>query len=304
MKDHAGAADISADSMTGAELDKRKSQPSVWRRFRRHRVAFVGLAILGTLTFTSTFAPFVAKHHPFYVDLQKIKNPPSLEHKLGTDEAGRDVFARLIFGGRVSLSVGLVSAAITAAIGTLIGLVSGYSGRKVDNILMRFTELVMTFPAFFLILILVALIGRNVFNIMLVIGLFGWPGLARLVRGQVLSMREMDYVTAARALGGSDRRVIFRHIMPGIMGYVAVASMLTVAGAIITETSLSFIGFGIKLPTPSWGNMMTAAQGLHTLKHEPWIWAPPGIVISATVIAVNFVGDGLRDALDPRTRIE
>ncbi len=303
MAEQTGAAHGGRDAIED-QWDRRKSQPSTWRRFRRHRVAFVGLAILSLLSFAAIFAPYIARHHPLYVDLDKVKQSPSLEHKLGTDEAGRDVFARLIFGGRVSLSVGLVSAAITAAIGTVIGLVSGYAGRRIDNVLMRFTELVMTFPAFFLILILIALIGRNVFNIMLVIGLFGWPGLARLVRGQVLSIKEMDYVVAARALGGSDRRVVFIHIMPAILGYVAVAAMLTVAGAIITETSLSFIGFGIKLPMPSWGNMMTSAQGLHTLQYEPWIWAPPGIVISATVIAVNFVGDGLRDALDPRTRVE
>ena len=303
MSEQTGAARSFSDEVED-QGRARRSQPTTWRRFRRHRVAFVGLAILGLLSFAAVFAPYIARHHPLYVNLDKVTLSPRWEHKLGTDEAGRDLFARLIFGGRVSLSVGLVSAGITAAIGTVIGLVSGYAGRKVDNVLMRFTELVMTFPAFFLILILIALIGRNIFNIMFVIGLFGWPGLARLVRGQVLSIKEMDYVVAARALGGSDRRVIFVHIMPAILGYVAVAAMLTIAGAIITETSLSFIGFGIKLPTPSWGNMMTAAQGLHTLKHEPWIWAPPGIVISATVIAVNFVGDGLRDALDPRTRME
>ena len=303
MSEQTGAARSLSDEMENHGR-ARRSQPTTWRRFRRHRLAFVGLAILGLLSFATVFAPYIARHHPLYVNLDKVTLSPRWEHKLGTDEAGRDLFARLIFGGRVSLSVGLVSAAITTAIGTVIGLVSGYSGRKVDNVLMRFTELVMTFPAFFLILILIALIGRNIFNIMFVIGLFGWPGLARLVRGQVLSIKEMDYVVAARALGGSDRRVVFVHIMPAILGYVAVAAMLTIAGAIITETSLSFIGFGIKLPTPSWGNMMTAAQGLHTLKHEPWIWAPPGIVISATVIAVNFVGDGLRDALDPRTRME
>ena len=172
------------------------------------------------------------------------------------------------------------------------------------TVLQRFTELVMTFPSFFAVIILVALVGPSIVNLMVVIGFLGWTGKSRLVRGQVLSLREMDFVTAARAIGSSHRRMMFIHILPSVMGYVAVAGMLTVAGAIITEASLSFLGLGVRVPTPTWGNMMTAAQGLHILKHQPWMWAPPGVVISTTVIAVNFVGDGLRDALDPRTRIE
>jgi peptide/nickel transport system permease protein len=287
-----------------AEALPRKSRETAWRRFRRHRLALLGLGILTTFFVAAVFAPLIAWHDPFHVDLSRVQEPPSLTFILGTDYTGRDILARLLLAGRVSLSVGLVAAIIASIIGTIIGLASAYAGGWVDNALQRFTELVMTFPSFFAVIILVALVGPSIVNLMVVIGLLGWTGKSRLVRGQVLSLREMDFVTAARAIGSSHRRMMFIHILPSVMGYVAVAGMLTVAGAIITEASLSFLGLGVRVPTPTWGNMMTAAQGLHILKHQPWMWAPPGVVISTTVIAVNFVGDGLRDALDPRTRIE
>lgn len=248
--------------------------------------------------------PVVTWHHPNTVDLTKFKNSPSLSHIFGTDEAGRDIYARIVDAGRVSLTVGLLASALSAAIGTVLGMVSGYAGGRTDDILMRFTELIMTFPTFFMIIILVSLVGPSLINLIVVIGFFGWTGKARLVRGQVLSLREMDYVMAAKALGASDRRQIFIHILPGIMGYVAVAAMLTIAGAILTEAGLSFLGIGVQIPTPTWGNMMTSAQSMFILENNPWIWLPPGVAISLTVIAVNFMGDGLRDALDPRTRIE
>jgi len=168
---------------------------------------------------------------------------------------------------------------------------------------MRFTELVMTFPLFFAVIILVSLIGPNVFNVIVVIGVLGWPGLARLVRGQVLSLREMDYVTAARALGATDRRLVFIHILPGVMPYVMVAATLGLANAILTEAALSFLGLGVQIPTSTWGNMLYAAQSLAVLEGQPWLWIPPGLAIGLTVLAANFVGDGLRDALDPRMQI-
>ena len=282
----------------------RKSSQTAWRRFRRHRPALVALAVLAVFGFAAAAAPWISINDPYSYEIALIKKPPSLNHILGTDGAGRDVFARLLHAGRVSLSVGIVAAGISAVIGTFVGLVSGYVGGRVDDLLMRFTELVMTFPSFFAIIILVALVGPSIFNLMAVIGFLGWTGKARLVRGQVLSLREMDFVIAARALGARDRRLVLMHILPNVMGYVAVAATLTVAGAILTEASLSFLGLGVQIPTPTWGNMMTAAQALHVLKLQPWLWLPPGIAIGTTVIAVNFLGDGLRDALDPRTIIE
>jgi len=259
--------------------------------------------ILVVFGLIAALANVVSVHDAYQVDIRNVKQGPTLTHILGTDEAGRDVLARLFLAGRISLSVGLAAAAISSAIGVIIGLTSGYVGGWVDNLLQRFTELVMTFPTFFALIILVSLVGAGVWNIMFIIGVTGWTGKCRLIRGQVLSIREMDYVTAARALGASDRRLMFIHIFPGIVPYLVVAATLTVGGAILSEAGLSFLGLGVRFPTPTWGNMMNTAQSLYILKNQLWLWMPPGIAIGMTVIAVNFLGDGLRDALDPRHQI-
>jgi peptide/nickel transport system permease protein len=292
------------DATLGASAIPRRSSRGVWPRFRRHRLALIGLGILVVFSVMAILAPWVSINDPIRADVFNLKSAPSRDHILGTDSAGRDIFARIVHAGRVSLSVGIVAALISSAIGTIVGLVSGYVGGWVDNLLQRFTELVMTIPTFFALILLVSVLGASVWNLMAVIGALGWTGLERLVRGQVLSLREMDYVTAARAIGGSHGRLMFTHIFPGIVPYVAVAATLSLAGAILSEAGLSFLGLGIKIPTPTWGNMMTSGQSLHILENQPWLWLPPGIAISMTVIAVNFLGDGLRDALDPRTRIE
>ena len=278
----------------------RRSRRSVWRQFRRHKLALGGLAVLVIFSVGAAFAPVVAWHGPNKVNLDHVQQPPSLSHPLGTDSAGRDVFSRILHAGRVSLSVGAVATLISVAIGTVVGLVSGYAGGWVDNVLQRFTEYVMTFPTLFALLVLVSILGSSVFIIMLIIGILGWTGKARLVRGQVLQGRELDYVAAARALGASDMRILFVHILPAVIPFIVVAATLSLAGAIIAESSLSFLGFGVRIPTATWGNMMTSAQSLHTIRNELWLWLSPGVAIAATVIAVNFLGDGLRDALDPR----
>ena len=278
----------------------RRSRRSVWRQFRRHKLALGGLAVLVIFSVGAAFAPVVAWHGPNKVNLDHVQQPPSLSHPLGTDSAGRDVFSRILHAGRVSLSVGAVATLISVAIGTVVGLVSGYAGGWVDNVLQRFTEYVMTFPTLFALLVLVSILGSSVFIIMLIIGILGWTGKARLVRGQVLQGRELDYVAAARALGATDMRILFVHILPAVIPFIVVAATLSLAGAIIAESSLSFLGFGVRIPTATWGNMMTSAQSLHTIRNELWLWLSPGVAIAATVIAVNFLGDGLRDALDPR----
>ncbi len=272
-----------------------------WQRFRSHKGALFGLAVLGTFSFMALFAPLVTWHDPFYTDVSSIRAAPSFSHVLGTDASGRDVFARMVYAARVSLSVGLIAATIASMIGAVIGMVSGYLGGWVDNALMRFTEVVMTFPTFFALIILVSLVGPSVFNLMIIMGVLGWEGKARLVRGQVLSLKEMDYVTASRGLGASDVRLIGVHIFPGVLPFILVAATLQIAGVILAESGLSFIGLGVQIPTATWGNMMNAAQSMHILRNVPWLWVPPGLAISMTVIAVNFVGDGLRDALDPRS---
>ena len=215
----------------------RRSRRSVWRQFRRHKLALGGLAVLVIFSVGAAFAPVVAWHGPNKVNLDHVQQPPSLSHPLGTDSAGRDVFSRILHAGRVSLSVGAVATLISVAIGTVVGLVSGYAGGWIDNVLQRFTEYVMTFPTLFALLVLVSILGSSVFIIMLIIGILGWTGKARLVRGQVLQGRELDYVAAARALGASDMRILFVHILPAVVPFIVVAATLSLAGAIIAESS-------------------------------------------------------------------
>jgi peptide/nickel transport system permease protein len=277
----------------------RRITNTAWARFRRDRIAGIGLLVLGIVVLLAVAAPWLASD-PFAVDLDAVKRPPSAVHWLGTDSAGRDVLARLFYGARVSMSVGISAVAIATCVGTLMGLTSGYGGGKVDNLLMRLTEFVQTFPLFFAVVILVALVGPNLFNVIAVIGLLSWPGLARLVRGQVLSLRQQQYVEAARALGARGRRVIFLHVLPGVLPYLAVYGALALAQAILTEAALSFLGLGVQMPVPSWGGMMNSAQSLTVLESQPWLWVPPGLAIALTVLCANFVGDALRDAFDPR----
>jgi peptide/nickel transport system permease protein len=276
-----------------------RSGNTAWARFRRDRVAIASLIVLGGMTLLALVAPLIAPDFTS-VDLDAIKQSPSWQHPLGTDSAGRDVWARLVHGARVSMSVGLVAVGIATAIGTLIGLLAGYTGGRGDTLLMRFTELIQTFPLFFAVVILVALVGPNLLNVMLVIGLLSWPGLARLIRGQVLSLRAQQFVEAARALGAGDGRIIFRHILPGVLPYLAVYGTLALASAILTEAALSFLGLGVQMPVPSWGGMMNSAQSLTVLEGQLWLWIPPGVAIATTVLCANFAGDGLRDAFDPR----
>ena len=283
------------------EASRRPPSRRRWQQFRRHKGALLGLAVLATFSFMATFAPLVTWHDPFFTDLGAIKDAPSFSHILGTDASGRDVFARMVYAARVSLAVGLISAVIASFIGATIGMVSGYVGGWLDNLLMRFTEVVMTFPTFFALIILVSVIGPSVLNLMIIMGILGWEGKARLVRGQVLSLKEMDYATAARALGATGFRLITVHIFPGVLPYILVSATLMIAGVILAESGLSFLGLGVQIPTATWGNMMGAAQSMHILRNIPWLWVPPGLAISSTVIAVNFFGDGLRDAFDPRS---
>ena len=285
-------------------VPSRRQGRSRWRRFRRHRLSFLGTAILALFGIGAIFAPWIGMNDPNFVDLDNVKSAPSLSHILGTDAAGRDVFARMLFGSRVTLGIAGFALVIAVGIGTSVGLVSGFAGGWLDNVLMRFTELVMTFPTLFALIILVSIIGGGVIAITVIIGVLSWMGIARLVRGQVLSVREMEFVMAARALGASNPRLLIIHILPEVMPYIAVAATLGLAGAILVEAALNFLGLGVQIPTPTWGNMMTAAQSLHVLKNQPWLWAPPGVAISLTVLAVNFIGDAMRDVLDPRIRME
>ncbi len=272
----------------------------VARAFARHRLAMAGLAVITLLALAAIFAPFVATHDPYRVDLLAAGQPPSREHWLGTDEVGRDVFSRLVYGARVSLSVGLVAVTIYTTIGVVLGSVSGFFGGLVDGVIQRLTDTVMCFPPLIIIIAAVSIIGPSIWNVMLIIGLLTWTGTCRLVRGQILSIREREFVEAARAAGASDARLIVRHVLPNTLAPVIVSATFGVAAAILTEAGLSFLGLGVQPPTPSWGNLINLAQSATILQTMPWLWAPPGLLIALAVLAINFVGDGLRDALDPR----
>jgi peptide/nickel transport system permease protein len=258
-----------------------------------------GLTILVVLVFLAVFAPLLTTHGPTAIDLSAYRLGPSADHPLGTDTAGRDIFSRLLYAGRVSLSVGLVAVSIYTAIGVVLGALAGYFGGWVDATIMRMADVVLSFPTLIIIITLASVLGPSIYNVMLAIGLLGWPPIARLLRGELLSLREREFVIGARAVGCSDRRLIFRYLLPNAMAPVLVAATFGIAYAILIEAGLSFLGLGVQPPTPSWGNMLTDAQSLTVLESMPWLWLPPGLMIALAVLSINFIGDGLRDALDP-----
>lgn len=285
---------------------RRRDSPRYrfWRRLWRHKLGMLGLTMILLLLFVALFAPLLAGIDPAKTDLKLRNQPPSAEHLLGTDAIGRDGWARLVYGARISLSVGLVAVGIYTSIALVLGSIAGYMGGMVDNVIMRITDIIMCFPTFLLIITVASVLPPNIFNIMVIIGIFGWPGMTRLVRGQFLTLRRRDFVIAAVALGVPTRRIIFRHILPNVIGPVVVAATLGLAGAIMTESSLSFLGLGVQQPTPSWGQTLTTAMQLPILENLPWRWLPSALAIAFAVLSVNFFGDALRDAFDPRTTLD
>lgn len=259
-----------------------------------------GLVTLVLLIFSAMFAPVLSQYSYKELDLRNRYSAPNGDHWLGTDGTGRDIWERLLMGGRISLSVGLVAVSISSFIGVILGSLSGYYGGTVDSLIMRFTDMIMSFPPLIIIIVLVAALEPSIYNSMIAIGLLSWPGLARLVRGQFLSLRGMEFVDAARCIGAKPGRIIFIHILPNVMGSVLVAATLMMSSAILMEAGLSFLGLGVQQPEPSWGNMLQQAQNFTILEQAPWMWLPPGIAIMLAVLSINFIGDGLTDALDPR----
>ena len=267
------------------------------RRFRRHRLAVVGLVVVVVLVILAILGSEAAA---LKQNLAQASRPPSPEHWLGTDRNGRDVLARTLVGGRVSLLVGLVAVLFSTLIGTVLGAVAGYY-RTVDFGVMRVVDIVMSFPTIVLLLVAVALIGPGILQMMLMIGLLTWTIPCRIVRGQFLQLREADFVTAARVMGVRDRSIVLRHVLPNSMAPLLVYASLGVASVVLLEAGLSYLGLGVQPPTPSWGNMLNAARGVATFENQPWQWVPPAVAVVLFVLAVNFVGDGLRDAFDPRS---
>ncbi len=294
----AGRSEAQEEKLAWPEGEEN-SRTLFWRRFKRHKLAVAGLVVIGILTLCAIFAPFITAYKPTTVT-DSFGAAPSLQHWLGTDQVGRDQLSRLIYAARVSLAVGLGSIVISAVIGTVLGLISGYFGGWIDSIIMRLTDIFMSFPYIMLILVVASIVGPGLTNIILILGVLGWPGVARLVRGNVLSVKESDYVKAGRVLGFGSVRIIFSHILPNVVAPILVYATSGVAGAILDEAALSFLGLGVQPPTPSWGNMLASAQSLTVLTSQPWLWVPPGVMIILIVLSINFVGDALRDALDPK----
>jgi len=283
------------------KLETRNSKPETfWDRLRRNRLAMSGLTLVLGLFAVALLAPWLAPYDPNLINLKQVLMEPSAAHLLGTDTLGRDVLSRIIYGARISLLVGFVAVGIATLIGLVVGALAGYYGGLVEAALMRLVDLMLCFPVFFLILAVIAVLGPSIWNIMVVIGVTGWMGVARLVRAEFLSLREREFVAAARALGASDARIILRHLLPNSLTPVMVSATLGIAGAIIVESSLSFLGLGVQPPTPSWGNILT--MGKDNIEIAWWLSVFPGLAILVTVMSYNLLGEGIREAIDPRLR--
>ncbi|MCK9264285.1 MAG: ABC transporter permease [Desulfomonilia bacterium] len=271
-----------------------------WSRFFRDKLAVAGLVIVLGFFALSILTPVIAPYDPSAIDVDSILMRPSAQHLFGTDDLGRDVFTRMLYGAGISLKVGFVAVGIATIIGVLLGSIAGYYGGVIDLIIMRFVDIMLCFPSFFLILAVIAFLEPSIFNIMAVIGLTSWMGITRLVRAEFLSLKERDFVLAVKAMGAKSPRIIFLHILPNAMAPVLVAATLGVASAVLTESALSFLGIGVQPPTPSWGNILTLGQS--TLGVAWWLSLFPGMAILITVLGYNLLGEGIRDAIDPRLR--
>jgi peptide/nickel transport system permease protein len=272
----------------------------MWRQLRKHKLAVVSVVVFSLMTAACLSAPLIAPFEFDAIELGSIRQPPSLTHWMGTDDLGRDLYTRVLYGGRVSILIGLLSAVLGTGLGSLIGAVSGFYGGRTDNLLMRLTDIAYSIPTLPLLIVLASYTQAAVTSMALIIGLLSWMPTARVVRGEVLSIKEMSFVEAARSLGATNRRLIGRHVLPNAIGPIVVGVTLAVGNAIILESSLSFLGLGVQPPTPTWGNMLMDAQA--TMATKPWLTVFPGLAILLVVLTVNFIGDGLQDALDPTGR--
>lgn len=270
------------------------------RLLSSNKLSSAGGIVVFIFILVAIFAPFLASYDPSSINVNEIMLPPSADHPFGTDDLGRDVLSRMLYGTRVSLLVGFISVGISIYIGIVLGAVAGYYSGIIDSLIMRFVDIMLSIPTFFLILAVIAILDPSLINIMIVIGLTSWMGVARIVRGQILSLKERDYINAARAVGMNDLRIIIKHILPNAMSPVYVSAVLGIAGAILTESALSFLGLGVQPPTPSWGNILTA--GKDNLEIAWWLTLFPGLAILITVLGYNLLGEGLRDILDPRLK--
>lgn len=272
----------------------------VKRALRGDARAWFGIGVVVLLVLLAILAPLVARQDPLHIDLVHQLQGPSWKHWLGTDIQGRDVWARLVYGARISLSAGIISQAIALTLGLTFGLAAGYYGRWVDEVVMRLADVTLAFPTLLLLIAMAAALQPSIGVVFVTIGIVGWAGMARLVRGQVLVVRQLEFVQASRALGARDIRVVVKHVLPNVVAPVLIAATLGIAAAIMAEASLSFLGLGVQPPTPSWGSMIADGRDLNQLRNAPWTSVSPGLAIGAAVLGFNLLGDALRDALDPR----
>ncbi|WP_456276714.1 nickel transporter permease [Bacillus sp. AK128] len=271
-----------------------------YKKLAKNKAALAGGFIVILFTLLAIFAPVVATHDPVHIEITKKLEGPSAEHWLGTDDKGRDIFSRLLYGARISLSVGVLSTLLGAIVGVTLGIVSGYYGGRIDTFIMRITDVLLAFPGILLALAIVSVLGASTINVIIAVAFFAVPTFARIVRGSTLSVKKLEYIDAIRAMGSNDFRIIFKHILPNIVSPIIVQATLYIASAIITASALSFLGMGTQPPTPEWGTMLS--QGRSYVAQAPHITLFPGIVILIVVIGFNLFGDGLRDALDPKTK--
>lgn len=285
------------------EITNESYLQTVWRRFKHHRLGLASLLVLALIALAALFAPVIAPHDP-----EEIAGPfaaaPSLDFWLGTDQIGRDMLSRLLYATRVSLMVGILATAISTAVGVVLGLLAGYFGGWLDMVIMRFTDMVMSFPYILLVLVAAAIFEPGLWSIILILGFVDWPGIARLVRGNVLSLRETNFVKSNIVAGMPLRHILFSEILPNTVAPILVYATSVMALSMLDEAALSFLGMGVQPPAASLGNMLNSAQSLTVLTSQPWLWIPPGLLIVILVVAINFAGDALRDAVDPRAMME
>ena len=274
--------------------------PGTWRRLTRDSRSLIGIAVIALMAILAISAPIIARHDPLRIELRDRLAPPSASHWLGTDIQGRDIWARLVYGARISLAVGFISQSVALLLGVTLGLLAGYYGRWVDELIMRLADVTLAFPTLLLLIAMVAALQPSLVVVFVTVGVVGWAGMARLVRGQVLVVRQLEFVQAIRSLGGSDLRIMWLHVLPNVVAPVVIAATLGIAGAIMAEAALSFLGLGVPPPTPSWGAMIADGRDLNQLRHAPWTSLFPGLAIGAAVLGFNLLGDALRDILDPR----
>ena len=290
-----GGGDVA--KLDNQEFRRLSGSKRAWLEFRRNRFALVGTAFMVFIAFMAVFAPIVSTHDPYKQSLRSRMKPPTTEHWLGTDEVGRDVYSRLVYGARISLFVGIVGTAAGVVLGTIVGLISGFFGGWVDTLVMRVIDIMYSFPGIVLAILLISVLGPSIVNLILVLAIWAVPSLSRIVRGNVLSLKEQDYAEAARALGAGRLRIMFLHLLPNSLAPIIVYATLGVAGAILTTAALGFLGLGVQPPQAEWGNMLS--NGRQYLRRAPLLMVFPGALISMTVISINLIGDALRDALDP-----